>query len=53
MPTKKVRDLPQTVRCADQDHEPSSLKLYADGVYEHTCPTCGNVERFTVKSATL
>lgn len=44
MPTKKVRDWPF---CTDSDHHPSKFGL-EPGFYEHTCPKCGKVEKFTV-----
>lgn len=47
MPTKKIADLPENF-CLDPGHNPPTMRLYRPGVYEHTCPKCGNVQRFTV-----
>jgi hypothetical protein len=43
---RKIADLrPETV-CDDPDHEPPYTKT--PGLYEHECPTCHRIVRFTV-----
>ena len=46
MPTKKIKDAPKP--CFHPDHEPPKLRVFEPGEYEHTCPSCGKVTRFTV-----
>lgn len=46
MPTKKIGDLP--VPCWHQDHDPARHVVLEDGIYEHTCPSCGESQRFEV-----
>ena len=63
MPTKRIGDIPEqsvsyikdrSQRCLDLDHNPAGLISREDGVYEHTCPGCGKVQKFTVnKNHTL
>lgn len=47
MPTKKIADLPEGF-CLSSEHDPPKHMLYRPGIYEHTCPRCGKVQRFTV-----
>jgi hypothetical protein len=48
MPTKKIADFnPQDI-CNDPEHNPPSHMVFEPGIYEHTCPNCGKVTRFTV-----
>ena len=35
------------------EHNPPSHMVYTDGVYEHTCPSCGHVQTFTVLNPSL
>lgn len=46
MPTKKIGDLPAP--CRHADHEPSRHVVLEDGIYEHTCTSCGEISRFEV-----
>lgn len=51
MPTKKIGELtplPKSVTCRDREHNPAGMRVYSPGIYEHTCPSCGHVTRFTV-----
>lgn len=51
MPTRKIRDLYNTeIPCRDPEHNPPSMMVFEDGIYEHTCPSCGKVQRFTVNN---
>lgn len=51
MPTVKIADLKPV--CNDPEHNPPSMQVFPDGVYEHTCPGCGNQQHFTVRNPTL
>ena len=46
--TRKIADLPQEKICTSSAHNPPTLMVYEPGVYEHTCPHCGNIQVFTV-----
>ena len=48
MPTKKVGDLPASELCGHPEHNPPGFQNLEPGHYEHTCPACGNVQKFTV-----
>lgn len=48
MPLRKIRDLESKTVCQHPDHSPPSLIVLPDGVYEHTCPSCGKRVEFTV-----
>jgi transposase len=50
MPTRKIRDLDPQEKCLNRDHEPPRNMVYSEGVYEHTCPGCGKVTVFTVRT---
>jgi len=50
MSTKKIADLSPSERCLHPEHFPPSMMVYQDGVYEHACPGCGHVTRFTVRN---
>lgn len=44
--TRKIADL--AVPCRDPEHNPPMFMVYENGIYEHKCPGCGRVTRFTV-----
>lgn len=44
--TKKIKDFSK--HCLNPSHNPPSHRVYSPGEYEHTCPSCGHVTRFTV-----
>lgn len=48
MPTKKIGDLPKDMTCMSPDHRPPIHMVYPDGLWEHTCSSCGHVTSFTV-----
>jgi predicted RNA-binding Zn-ribbon protein involved in translation (DUF1610 family) len=48
---KKISDLPAMVVCRSTEHNPPSMIVLSPGVYEHTCPNCGHITRFTVGGA--
>ncbi len=52
MPTKKIGDLPEPWKkpqlCMNSEHNPPSHMVFPPGVYEHTCPGCGNKITFAV-----
>lgn len=47
--TRKIADLPEP-ECNHPEHNPATMIVLPDGVYEHTCPACGKVQGFTVES---
>jgi Zn ribbon nucleic-acid-binding protein len=51
MPTRKIADL--TPVCRHREHDPPSMMVYEDGVYEHECPGCGHKQRFVVRKPSL
>ena len=48
MPLEKIGEVRRP--CNDPDHNPPSMIVLPDGVYRHTCPSCGSVVVFTVAS---
>lgn len=44
--TRRIGDAPKF--CPHPQHEPAKLYVYQPGVYEHTCPACGQTVTFTV-----
>lgn len=44
-PTIKIGDIPRP--CSDPSHFPPSHMVWPPGIYEHTCPGCGNKMQFT------
>jgi hypothetical protein len=53
MPTRKVADLPPGRVCRSPEHHAPSMRVYPPGVYEHECPLCHKIERFTVEEPFL
>lgn len=55
MPEKKVGEVPENQKhCKHPEHAPASMIVREPGVYEHTCPGCQQVTRFTIRNlATL
>lgn len=45
---KKVEGPPSPAPCFDLEHKPPMHMVYEPGTYEYTCPSCGEVTRFTV-----
>ena len=50
--TRKIGDAPPRP-CQDPEHNPPGMMVYEPGVYEHTCPACGNTVIFTKREAYL
>jgi hypothetical protein len=48
MPTRKISDLPIAKPCRDPDHRPATMVVRPPGIYEHTCPSCGQSFTFVV-----
>jgi hypothetical protein len=46
MPTKKIADF--TYPCLHPEHNPPSMRVFESGIWEHTCPSCGHKQTFTV-----
>lgn len=53
MPTKKIADLPSRFVCRHPEHNPPGHCVFPPGVYEHTCPGCGDTQQFTVDKPML
>ena len=34
--------------CMYPEHNPPSMQVFESGTYEHTCPSCGKVQIFTI-----
>lgn len=39
--------------CRDPEHDPPSMQVFENGVYEHECPSCGAKSLFSVNKPTL
>lgn len=48
MPTKKIKGITQQDFCTHPEHKPPQFRVFEPGEYEHTCPACGKVTKFTV-----
>ncbi len=48
MGTRKIAELPRSMRCRHPEHNPPTHMVFSPGVYEHTCPQCCATIRFTV-----
>ena len=46
--TKKISDFPEEKTCRSREHNPANMIVRKPGYYEHTCPSCGNIQNFTV-----
>lgn len=58
MPERRIGPVPQEKwqkkaipkkRCNSREHTPGRNKHRAPGIYEHTCPECGETTRFIVQ----
>lgn len=51
MPTRKVGEVDWSKfrPCSNPDHDVPSMMVFQPGVYEHECPGCKNIIRFTVR----
>lgn len=47
---KKIADLPKT--CMSPEHNPPGHIVLSPGIWEHTCPGCGDTTTFTVAGYT-
>lgn len=50
--TRKITDL-RFEYCRDPSHGPPTMQVFDNGVYEHTCPSCGSSTTFVVSKPTL
>lgn len=51
MPTRKIADLKKS--CSHPEHNPPSMMVFDDGVWEHECPGCGHIQVFGVFRPTM
>lgn len=49
MPLRKIDEGPRQLSCTDPEHMPPSHMLLEPGLYEHTCPACGQVRLIRVE----
>ncbi len=49
--TRKIAELPNA--CNHPEHNPPMHMVYENGIWEHICPACGNLQIFTVNKPTL
>ena len=45
--TRKIADAPPRP-CQNPEHNPPGMMVFSPGIYEHTCPGCGNKQVFIV-----
>lgn len=50
LPTKKIAELDPKETCTHREHLPPHHRVYEPGVYEHTCPSCGQITTFTIRN---
>jgi hypothetical protein len=50
--TRKIAD-PPSPPCPHPEHRPPGMMVFEPGMYEHTCPECGNITRFSVPATYL
>jgi hypothetical protein len=46
MPTVKIGEVLEP--CQDPEHRPPGHRVFEPGIYEHTCPKCGEKTVFVV-----
>ena len=46
--TRRIGGYTEEKICRNPEHNPPSMVVLPEGHYEHTCPSCGNVQNFTV-----
>lgn len=53
--TRKIGELPNKRErlCCHPEHLPPMFRVFEPGIYEHICPGCGKVCRFTVPQITF
>lgn len=44
--TRKIKSFNKP--CMHPEHLPAKHRVFDPGEYEHTCPSCGHITRFTV-----
>lgn len=47
---RKVADIPRA--CTSPAHDPPTMIVLQPGVYEYTCPVCGETSTFTIARVT-
>lgn len=50
MATRKIADIPR--HCRHPEHNPPTMMVWENGIYEHTCPSCGAQQMFTINKPT-
>ena len=49
MPTKLIEKFEVKKVCKHPEHLAPSQMVYEPGIYEHTCPNCGESYKFTIR----
>jgi transcription elongation factor Elf1 len=49
MPTKLIHKFDEKKICKHPEHKAPMWVVYEPGIYEHTCPNCGESYKFTVR----
>jgi len=52
MPTRKISD-DEPRPCTHPEHNPPSMMVFENGLWEHICPACGHRQVFRVSKPTL
>lgn len=45
---RKIKDWEEVKPCKHPEHNPPAHMVYSPGVYEYTCPGCGDTITFTI-----
>jgi len=53
MPTRKISGPDNIKNCMDADHDVPMFQVFEPGTYEHECPSCGKIIRFTIPEKTM
>lgn len=56
MSTRKIQEDKKTSEqrmCQSIGHNPPMMQVFENGLYEHTCPDCGNTIQFRVARPTF
>lgn len=45
---RKIGDVPMPKRCTSPEHDPPGMIVLEPGIYEYTCPRCGETKTVVV-----
>jgi phage FluMu protein Com len=51
MATRKIKEFDtwNSAICRDRQHNPPGMRVYEPGLWEHECPSCGQITSFVIK----